>query len=92
MKRSTTLIAILIVACTSPLFAEDWKWRARCTEGSSDELMAHHAAIYSSSALTNIRGVHVRDVTWHNVDFSLHMIDGTVFLEPDLNGEPAGAF
>jgi hypothetical protein len=90
------VVAFVVLACgltVSPAEAAPWKWRAGFTDESSGRLSALHYQIHGSTALTeNSLGVPVRDVTFTAETFSVHMEEGVLFLEPEIEGYPAGAF
>jgi len=92
LRKPWILGFVLLAASLQPVHAQDWKWRARFTDASSEELTGLHGQIHSSGALAAAKGVAVKDVTFESEFFSLHMTDGAIYLEPEIEGTPFGAF
>jgi hypothetical protein len=90
------VVVLVVLACglaVPPAGAAPWKWRAGFTDESSDRLSAIHHQIHGSTALIEgSLGVPVRDVTFEAETFRVHIEEGAVFLEPEIEGYPVGAF
>jgi hypothetical protein len=87
------VVAMLVVfsAGAPATLAADWEWRGGFTEASSEEL-ARLQLTLSASGLAEPLGVAVENVRWKSESFELHMRTGAIFLEPEVEGYPAGAF
>jgi len=90
MRRGFALLAIACVGTGARVQAGDWDWAGRFTVESSQQLQELHSRILAGGALGDM-GVPVRDVVWSADTFDLHMIDGAIFLEPEIEDYPYGA-
>jgi len=83
--------AVSIACVLGGAQAAEWGWKSRFTSESSEELREIHAQIHAAQILADVQGVPVKDVTWSADSFELRMIDGAIYLEPEIEGYPAGA-
>jgi hypothetical protein len=83
---------VVALSLAGPSLAGELKWPFTFTEGSSPELIEYDARIHDPDALRSIKGTPVRDVTFKAEHFEVRMDEGVVYLEPEIDGHPAGAF
>jgi len=92
MSRRTIAIALtLFAAALQPVQGDDWRWPGRYTDLSSPELQELNSEFFARG-LGDAKGVPVQDVHFRSDYFDLHMISGAIYLEPEIEGYPVGAF
>jgi len=83
---------VLALFLAGPSLAGELKWPFTFTEGSSPELIEYDTRIRDPDALRSVKGTPVRDVVFEAENFEVRMDEGVVYLEPEIDGYPAGAF
>lgn len=84
-------LALSAFSDVSPSRAAEYRWLSEVTPRSSKELVALQRALFEPG-MDGVRGVPVRDLHWTEQQLDLHLIEGTIFLEPPLQGVPLWAY
>ncbi|MEE9219784.1 MAG: hypothetical protein V3U98_12030, partial [Acidobacteriota bacterium] len=84
-------LAVLLGLALPALEDVQASWPTEFTDESSAEMAAVHERIYAMG-LDGARGIPVQDVHWRDDYFDLYLESGAIFLEPDIEGYPVGAF
>ena len=83
---------MVALSLAGPSLAGELEWPFTFTDGSSPELIEYDTRIHDPDALRSVKGTRVRDVTFEAENFEVRMDDGVVYLEPEIDGYPVGAF
>ena len=93
MPRRVIVAAVCLFAASvfQPVRGEEYGWPVPFTDNSSPDLVELHSELLARS-LTDAPGVPVEDVHFKSDFFDMHLISGAIYLEPDVQGYPVGAF
>ena len=92
MFHRILVLAVVFFVSSTALPAAEWSWEPRFTPGSAESLQAVYTQIHSSAASSDWLGVSVTDAVWEAPGFTLDIEEGSIFLEPPIDGRPGGAF
>jgi hypothetical protein len=85
------VVALAVAAVAQPVYGEEWGWPGRFTDNSSPEMQSVFSGLLARS-IGDDAGTPVQDVHFLSDYFDFHLIAGTVYLEPEIEGYPVGAF